>query len=240
VQALAGGVALVLVPGVVDELLHLLRVAQVDFVDLGEIAADDGAARQQQVGGAVVVGLVGDVAVGQHALRRQAAAVRPALVERGDGQQVGDVDLLDELNGAVDDALDQVQAFHVDRPHRAGVVDVDGAGHAAHQPVRVRVLAAEDGVDLDDLLLEIEGLQVVRHRHQVGLGRQLVGRVAPVAVHERAELAGFDELLQPVLDVAEVARRGQRPVGDLCASSEVFFGSAFRALTTSTQSSACR
>jgi hypothetical protein len=63
-----------------------------------------------------------------------------------------------------------------------GAVQVDRTGHAAHQPVRVRVLAAEDGVDLDDLLLEVQRLQVVRHRHQVGFGRQLVGRVAPVAV----------------------------------------------------------
>jgi len=78
----------------------------------------------------------------------------------------------------------------------------------------VRVLAAEDGVDLDDLLLEVQRLQVMRHRHQVGLGRQLVRWVAPVGVRERPELAGFDELLQPVLQVAEIARRRERPVRD--------------------------
>jgi hypothetical protein len=119
-------------------------------------------------------------------------------------------------------------------------VEVDRTRHAAHQPVRVRVLAAEDGVDLDDLFLEVQRLQVVRHGHQVGFGRQLVGRVAPVAVAEGAELAAFDELLQPVLQVAEVARAGQRPVADALRSSLVFLGSALSALTTSTQSSACR
>ena len=87
-------------------------------------------------------------------------------------------------------------------------------------------------LDLDDLLLEIERLEVVRHRHQVGLGRQLVGRVAPVAVAERPELAGLDELLQPALQVAEVAGRRLRPAArSICASSEVFFGSAPRAVT---------
>jgi hypothetical protein len=49
-----------------------------------------------------------------------------------------------------------------------------------------------------DFLLEIQRLQIVRHRHQVGFGRQLVGRVGPVAVLERAELAAFDELAQAV------------------------------------------
>jgi hypothetical protein len=56
---------------------------------------------------------------------------------------------------------------------RAVAVDVDGAGHAADQPVRVRVLAAEDGVDLDDLLLQVQRLQVVGDRHQVGFGGSL-------------------------------------------------------------------
>ena len=78
----------------------------------------------------------------------------------------------------------------------------------------MRVLAAEHGLDLHDLLLEIERLEVVRHRHQVGLGGQLVGRVAPVAVAERAQLPGLDELLQPVLQVAEVAGRRHRPAAD--------------------------
>jgi hypothetical protein len=60
----------------------------------------------------------------------------------------------------------------------------------------VRVLAAEDGVQLDHVALPGQRLQVVRHRHQVGFGRQLVGRVAPEAAGEDAQLSGLDELLQ--------------------------------------------
>ena len=89
-----------------------------------------------------------------------------------------------------------------------------GLGHAADQPVRVRVLAAEDRLDLDDLLLEVERLEVVRRRQQIRLGRQLVRRVAPVGVGEDAELAALDELLQAALHVAEVARRRVRPRRD--------------------------
>ena len=110
--------------------------------------------------------------------------------------------------------LDHVEPFHVDRADRACRVHVDRRRHAAHQPVRVRILAAEDRLDLDDFLLEVERLEVVRDRHQVGFRRQLVGRVAPVAVAERPELSRLDELLQAVLQVAEVARRRHRPRRD--------------------------
>ena len=105
----------------------------------------------------------------------------------------------------------------------------------------MRVLAAEDRVDLDDLLLPLEGLEVVGHAEEVDLGRQLVGRVAPVAVGEDAELAALDERRQALLDVAR-STRASSSASSRCSgrSREVFAGSAFRALTTSTQSSACR
>ena len=54
-----------------------------------------------------------------------------------------------------------------------------GAGHAADQPVRMRILAAEDRLDLHDLLLEIERLEIMRDRHQIGFGRQLIGGFVP-------------------------------------------------------------
>ena len=53
-------------------------------------------------------------------------------------------------------------------PNGAGAIDVDRRRHATHQPVGVRVLAAVDGMDLDDLLLEIERFQIMGDRHQVG------------------------------------------------------------------------
>ena len=61
--------------------------------------------------------------------------------------------------------------------------------------LRVGILAAQDGVDLDDFALPVQRLQVVRHGHQVGFGRKLVGGVAPVAVGEEPELAACDECL---------------------------------------------
>jgi hypothetical protein len=52
------------------------------------------------------------------------------------------------------------------------------------------------------------------HGHQVGLGRQLVGRVAPVTIGEDAELAGLDEGLDAFLDIGEVAGGGLGPTAD--------------------------
>ena len=80
----------------------------------------------------------------------------------------------------------------------------------------------------------------MRHGHEVGFGRQLVGRVAPVAVHEGAELARFDELFQAVLDVTEVAGRRQRQLEMLLGQRRGGFRIGLQRRTTSTQSSACR
>ena len=64
-------------------------------------------------------------------------------------------------------------------------------------------------MDLDDFLVELEHFKVVRNRKKVHGRRQLHGRMAPVAVLEDGELARGHELLQAVLDVAEVAGRCQ-------------------------------
>ena len=74
----------------------------------------------------------------------------------------------------------------------------------------MRVLAAEDGVDLHDLFLKIQRLKIVGRRHQVRLGRQKIGRIVPVAILEKAKLATFDKLLQAVLHVAEISWGGER------------------------------
>ena len=84
-------------------------------------------------------------------------------------------------------------------------VQVIAAGHAAgHSGLEVRVLAAENGVQLGRLDLVSQGVQIVLGRHQVGFGRQLVRGVPPIGVGERPELAAVDKGGQFVLDGREV------------------------------------
>ena len=76
----------------------------------------------------------------------------------------------------------------------------------------MRVLAAQHGVQLDELALPVERFEVVRDGHQVGFRRQPVRRMAPVRVGEGTELAAIDERLDAVADAREVLRARQRPV----------------------------
>jgi hypothetical protein len=78
----------------------------------------------------------------------------------------------------------------------------------------MRILAAEDGLDLDDLALEVERFEIVGRRQQVHFRRQLVRGMAPIGVGEDAQLSALDELLEPVLHVAEVPGRGVRMARD--------------------------
>ena len=55
----------------------------------------------------------------------------------------------------------------------------------------MRILAAEKGMDLDEAALKVERLQIVRRRHQIGLGRQSIGGMAPIGIGEDAELAAL-------------------------------------------------
>jgi hypothetical protein len=96
------------------------------------------------------------------------------------------------------------QAFRVDGGVR---VQVDRAGRAADDEVRVRVLATENSVQSCHIALPFERIEVMRNGHQVGLRRQLVFRVAPVSFREYAELAGLNEVLHLLLDIAEVPFR---------------------------------
>jgi hypothetical protein len=98
-------------------------------------------------------------------------------------------------------------------------VDVDRRRHAAHEEVRVRVLAAEDRLQAHRVALPLERLEVVRHADEVHRGRQLVGRVPPVAVGEDAQLSRAHVLLQAILHRLEVCRIAGGPrrdrLGDL-------------------------
>ncbi len=54
---------------------------------------------------------------------------------------------------------------------RCVTIEIDWHGNPADNEVRVRVLATEDGVDLGDMRLPVEGLEVVGYRQQVHCGR---------------------------------------------------------------------
>ena len=59
----------------------------------------------------------------------------------------------------------------------------------------MRVLAAQNRVNLDDFTLEIQGFQVVRRRQKVHGTRQTHCRMTPVAVGKNTELTARDKLL---------------------------------------------
>ena len=166
--------------------------------------------RGDEVAGRIVDAFGGEVAVGEEVAH--AFALRcPVLVETGDGQRIRHIHLIHEFAHLVDDVLHLGQPHHVERGGAFVFrIDADGAGHAADHEVGMRVLAAEDGVQLDHVALPGERVEVMRQCHQIGFRRQLVGGVAPVAVGEDAELAALDEALHLLLHVGEIAGRGAR------------------------------
>lgn len=78
----------------------------------------------------------------------------------------------------------------------------------------------------------------MRHAQQIHLRRQLVGRMAPVAVRKDGILPVGDGVLQLLLHSGEIRGGGQGPVGKGLGDGGGFRGSAFRADITSTQSMA--
>ena len=67
----------------------------------------------------------------------------------------------------------------------AWLFGIDRRGHAADEEVlQMRILAAEDRVDLDELALPVERFEIVRHSHEIRFRRQPVGGMAPVGVRE--------------------------------------------------------
>ena len=207
---LAGRIGLV--PRVVDRFLNFFGIGEINGKNLIKVAVDDGPWGQKQTFIAEIIGNAGDGAVGQHRkLGQPSADIEPVAIKAGQGQGVGNDHLLGKGAAALDDLKDEIQAFLIDDVGSAYAVNVERAGHAAHQPVGMRVFAAKDGVDVHHVLLEIQSFDIVGHNHQVGFGRELVGGVAPVAVGKDAKLVGIDELEQLVLDGFEVARRRVGP-----------------------------
>ena len=79
----------------------------------------------------------------------------------------------------------------------------------------MRVLPAEHRVDPDKFPLEFQSLEIVRHRQEVGLRRQMIGGVSPIAAGEQAQLLAVHELFHAILNRLEIrlARFGPRRDG---------------------------
>ena len=188
------------VPGMADEFLNLVILIQINRMDGGDILVEDDAARHQIRTG-IPHPFRGHVAERQE-IAAGVANTAPFLVERCNGKQVGDVNLIDEFLHLLDDVLHGLQSEHVDcggilpatevrstclptsHPAASRLIHLhrNGRRHATDNKVGMRVLAAKNGMQLDDITLPGKRFQVVRHGHEVGFRRQLVGRVAPVAV----------------------------------------------------------
>ena len=139
-------------------------------------------------------------------LRRHVEALEASTKARFEAAP-GDGKLL-----ACDQLMQRCNRVHVERRLRIGV---DRRRHAAdEEALQVRILAAQDGVDLDEAPLPVERLEVMRHGHEIGLWRQLIGRMAPIGVGENPELAALDESFDASLHAGKVFDARQRPIGD--------------------------
>ena len=92
----------------------------------------------------------------------------------------------------------------------------------------MRILPAENRMDLDDLLLPFQRFQIMGHGQEIHFGRQFVGFVAPVAIGEDPELAAPHESRQPGLHVGEVLGRCLGPTGDASGNLRRFRGIALQ------------
>ena len=158
------------------------------------------------------VGVVHGVVAVDEVVAHAGALPCPVLVEAGDGEEVGDIYPADEVARLADEPLEPRDGAHVDG---SLLVGIDRRGHATdEEALKVRVLASQHGVHLDKFALPVERLQIVGDGHEVGLGGELVGRMTPVGIGERPQLAAFDEPRQPRPHPREVALGRKRPVRD--------------------------
>ena len=105
-------------------------------------------------------------------------------------------------------------------------------------PLQVRVLRAPNCGHLGRVDLLAQVVQIVPHGHQIGLGRKLVSGVSPVGVGKGTQLTGVYKGFQLSLEGFIVLLGPWALPLTASERSAVFFGSAERADTTSTQSRA--
>ena len=207
-------------------------------MDFGQIAAQDDAAREQERARVLLIAR-GIIAVGEE-IAQPFAAREPILIEaeRWPARR--------ECKPARRTSALRLTSSRR-KSMRSGLITANGSfgsmrrGHAAHQErLRMRILAAQHGVDADEILLPGQRFQIMRHGQQVHFGRQVIGRMAPVAAGEQAQLAAVDHAFHALLHAFEIGRAGFFVIRNGLRDREVFAGSAFSAEATSTQSSACR
>ena len=123
-------------------------------------------------------------------IRRAFAHAGSAEIERRNSQQVGDKHVVDPVLKFLDPeeiVLEIVHGRHMRYASRR-------TRHGHRHP------AAEESAHLGRLGLHFKRFQIMGHGNEVHIGRQLICRVSPISVGERAELAGADKRFQLGLD----------------------------------------
>ena len=180
-----------------NELLDLFRVLTVNINDLIQVPSQDDTTREFEIR---YVGIpVGREVTIAEVIGQPATNGAPVVfVKRGHGQQVRNVNLVNEGMCFIEQASHHGQAFGID-----GVVliDIDGTCGTTNQVVWMGVLAAKNGMDLNDLLLPFQCFEVVGYPNEVNFSREFIGRVAPIAIGENSQLSAGYKSFQTLLKV---------------------------------------
>jgi hypothetical protein len=144
--------------------------------------------------------------------------------------------LIDEFAQLVDFGLDSKQPL---QGQRRLTVGIDRIGDATDcEVLNMRRFRAENGDNVVGDALIFQRLQIMGRRQQIDLRRQFHRRMAPIATGENAELTAADEGFQLFLNLADFLDAIAPVVGQCAAQLGRPFGTADKAETISTQSSA--
>ena len=176
----------------------------IERINLAQVLVQDVSLREE-----LRAVFVREFAVGQ-VIPHPAADGGPIQVERRNRQHIGQVHLVHEFLGGVEEAFEHGNRIGVDG-RLAG--RVNRRRHAADQVgLQVRVFGTKQGVRADDIPLPVQGFQVMRDRHQVGRRRKFVGWVSPIGIGERTELSASNKGGEFILDALEVVRARFGPI----------------------------
>ena len=97
-----------------------------------------------------------------------ASDVSPFRIERSDGDDIGQIYLMNEIPAFFDDFGDIAQSFKI---QGIRVVDIYGAGHTADEEVGVRIFPAENRLDFYDVFLYFQCFEVMCNSYEIDFGR---------------------------------------------------------------------